>query len=465
MSKRSCGYLFAAFILGGAILAGCTSGSELTVGVSSSRAPLLGATDANAIAGEFIVKFKDGTPAATIAAVRGQIAQRGDGSAVQFEYSVFPGFAARLGAEAIADLVQSADIEYLEANRSITIAPLDVEDDTLPIDVAGVYPAQPDGLDRVDQRRLPRDGTYDDHGLDGAGVNVYIVDTGIRRSHVEFTGRIGSGVDFVTPGGTGEDCNGHGTHVASTAAGTLFGLAKRATLHAVRVLDCSGSGSYAGVIAGIDHVRTDCASRGGPCVANMSLGGGRSQALNDALAAAVASGVTFAVAAGNERIDACIRSPASEPSAITVGAVDDDDAFASFSNFGFCVDIFAPGVSILGANSDSDTGTQIISGTSMAAPHVAGAVAQYLGANPTATPAQVEAALEGAASPGCVGSVDMFTANKLLFNDFSRSGAGQGCVPDSCAGSCGRQAPAGCYCDRECEAHGDCCPDKEALCK
>jgi subtilisin family serine protease len=463
MLTRNFAHLLAASILGGAMLAGCTSGSDLAV--SGHRAPLLGTTSATAIPGEFILKFKEGTPAETIAAVREQIAQRGDGSSIQFAYETFPGFAAQLTPEAIAELLQNPNLEFAEANQTVTIAPLDVDDSTAPIDIDSVYPSQPDGLDRVDQRRLPRTGTYNDYGNSGAGVNVYIIDTGIRLTHREFTGRIGSGRDFVTVGGTGNDCNGHGTHVASTAAGTLFGLAKGATLHAVRVLNCSGSGTYAGVIAGIDHARTDCPTRGGPCVANMSLGGGRSDALNAAVEAAVASGVSFAVAAGNETTDSCLRSPASAPSAITVGAAADNDTIASFSNFGFCVDIFAPGVTILGADKDSDTDTRTISGTSMASPHVAGAIAQYLGANPAATPADVEAALKGSATAGCIGGLDMFTTNKLLFNDFSQSGAGQGCVADSCSGYCGRQSAAGCYCDSQCEQQGDCCPDKEALCK
>jgi subtilisin family serine protease len=247
-------------------------------------------------------------------------------------------------------------------------------------------------------------------------------------------------------------------------------VAKAATLHAVRVLDCNGSGSYAGVIAGVDHVSTDCASRGGPCVANMSLGGGFSQAVNDAVAGAVQAGVAFAVAAGNENHNACTTSPASEPLAMTVGAVDDGDKRASFSNFGACVDIFAPGVTILGADIDHDSATQSISGTSMASPHLAGVMASYLGQHPDATPAEIEAALEAVAGQGCVKSAGTGSPNLLLHGDFDAgpfqcSGGTPPPPPDnSCQGSCGDRAPSGCFCDFFCSVFGDCCPDKRQTC-
>ncbi|GAB4537507.1 MAG: hypothetical protein Tsb0020_52060 [Haliangiales bacterium] len=440
--------LFFAALLGGAMAVGCNPSSDLRV--SSSQLSVIGSAAENAIPNQFIIQLPESISSEALAAVKDRIAARADGSRVMFDYDLIPAFAAELSQEALLEILSDPAVSRVEANREITI---NTE-----------YPSEPDGLDRTDQRTLPHDGVYNDHGNDGAGTNVYIIDTGIRTTHVEFTGRIGTAVDFVTPGGSGEDCNGHGTHVASTAAGSAYGLAKAATLHAVRVLDCGGSGSYAGVIAGIDHVRTDCANQAGPCVANMSLGGARSQALNDAVTAAVAAGVTFVVAAGNETTDACTRSPASTATAITVGAADDDDEIASFSNKGFCVDIFAPGVSILGADSDSDTDTQIISGTSMASPHVAGAVALYLGNNPSATPADVADALAYSATPGCVTGLDLFTNNALLYNDFSSAGAGQGCVANSCVGSCGHRAPAGCYCDKDCAAFGDCCPDKADEC-
>lgn len=447
-------HVYAASLLSGAMIAGCAVvDDDVSGAVESSRAPLLGMGQPDVIPDQFIVVFKQDVQAASVSAASNRVALRGDESRIQRSYSVIPGFSARLSPEAVEALQKNPEVAYIEADRRIQINT--------------VYESLPDGLDRTDQRALPRDGQYDDHDNAGAGVNVYIVDTGIRTTHEEFTGRIGSTADFVGDGGTGEDCNGHGTHVASTAAGTLYGMAKAATLHAVRVLDCGGSGSYAGVIAGIDHVRNDCATRSGPCVANMSLGGGFSQSLNDAVDAAVAAGVSFAVAAGNDSADACSTSPASTPSAITVGAADDNDAAASFTNTGGCVDVFAPGVSILGADIDSDSDTQSISGTSMASPHVAGAIAQFLGANPAATPADVEAALKGSATPGCVNGLDPFTPNLLLFNNFSESGEGQGCGlgdPNSCEGFCGRQAPGGCFCDKQCKRFGDCCDDKVELC-
>ena len=449
----------AAVFLGGALIAGCATGEEpladvgqLSAATTSELAPLSNATHAKAIPGEFIVKFQDGVTEASKTAIMNRVTLRGDESNVQRAYQAFSGFAGELSPAALLELRADPAVAYIEANLEVSIET--------------VYDAQPDGLDRVDQRALPLDGSYDDYGNDGAGVNVYIVDTGIRTTHAEFTGRIGSTADFVGDGQNGEDCNGHGTHVASTAAGTTYGLAKAATLHGVRVLNCSGSGTYAGVIAGIDHVRLDCPTRPGPCVGNMSLGGGFSQAVNDAVADAVASGVSFAVAAGNESTDACNRSPASAPSALTVGAADDSDGLAYFSNVGTCVDIFAPGVSILGADIGSDTDTQTISGTSMASPHVAGAVAQYLGNHPDATAADVQAAMIESSTAGCIADLDLFTKNLLLFNDFTQSGEGQGCSgsANSCAGNCGAWAPGGCYCDKDCKKYGDCCEDKVEAC-
>ena len=278
------------------------------------------------------------------------------------------------------------------------------------------------GLDRVDQRPLPLDGSYT-YGTNGTGVTVYIIDTGINFTHSDFGGRAVKGIDEVTANGTAADCHGHGTHVSGTVGGATYGLAKNVSLVAVRVLDCSGSGSTSGVVAGIDWVT---ANKHLPAAANMSLGGGYSATLNAAVARSVAAGVTYAIAAGNSNADACNSSPASEPSAITVGATGSNDAFASFSNWGSCVDLSAPGVSITSDWMGSNTATNTISGTSMATPHVAGAAALYLAANTGATPAQVASALTGNATSGAITSLDAGTVNLLLYTGSAGGGGGGG---------------------------------------
>ncbi|HEY7028824.1 MAG TPA: S8 family serine peptidase [Gemmatimonadales bacterium] len=275
------------------------------------------------------------------------------------------------------------------------------------------------GLDRIDQRNLPLSLSYT-YNRTGAGVHFYGIDTGINLTHNDLAGRVGNGFDAVTAGGNAADCNGHGTHTATTAAGTTFGVAKGATVHPVRVLDCGGSGTTSGVIAGVDWVSNNHQS---PAVANMSLGGGASTALDQAVANSVASGVVYAVSAGNNNVSACTQSPARTPSVLTVAASNKTDKRASFSNFGTCVDIFAPGVAITAGWIGGNT-TATISGTSMASPHVAGVALQYLEAHPSATPSQVASAITSNASTGKIKSPGSGSPNRLLYMGFITGGGG-----------------------------------------
>ncbi|HEY3509513.1 MAG TPA: S8 family peptidase, partial [Kribbella sp.] len=247
---------------------------------------------------------------------------------------------------------------------------------------------------------------------DAKNVNVYIIDTGIYAKHQDFGDRASVGTDTVGDGQNGVDCMGHGSHVAGTIGGTTYGLAKAAKLIAVRVLDCKGSGSTESVVAGIDWVTKNAKK---PAVANMSLGGGADDALDAAVKASVGAGITYAVAAGNDNADACQSSPAKEPSAITVGATDDQDQRAEFSNYGKCVDLFAPGVDITSVGITGPDATAKMSGTSMATPHVAGGIALYLADHPDATPADVAKALVTGSTADKVGDPGTGSPNKLLY--------------------------------------------------
>lgn len=311
------------------------------------------------------------------------------------------GFAvANLSDEAVAVLRASAGVAYVEEDQIMTADDVQLNPPSW-------------GLDRIDQRALPLDKSFTSDNA-GAGVTAYIVDTGINGSSTDFTGRILSGKDFVDNDNDPADCHGHGTHVAGTVVGTKYGIAKAANVVAIRVLNCRGSGSNSGVIAGVDWVAANAAK---PAVANMSLGGGYSSALNAAVARAVDAGVTFAVAAGNSNANACNYSPSSEPKALTVGATTSSDAKASYSNYGTCVDIQAPGSSITSDWIGSATATNTISGTSMASPHVAGAAALVLGTsgNGGLTPAQVGTQLVANATSGVVTGLPSGTVNKLLY--------------------------------------------------
>ncbi|WP_137989235.1 S8 family peptidase [Streptomyces vilmorinianum] len=320
--------------------------------------------------------------------------------------SALKGFSTTMSQARAASLAADPRVAYVEQNATVTMA------DT---QTGATW-----GLDRVDQRNLPLSTTYT-YNTTASNVTAYIIDTGIRTSHSEFGGRARVGTDTVGDGQNGQDCQGHGTHVAGTVGGAKYGVAKGAKLVAVRVLNCTGSGTTAGVIAGVDWVTANAVK---PAVANMSLGGGANTSLDAAVKRSIASGVSYAVAAGNGILggllpaNACNYSPARVPEAITVSATDSADKRASFANYGTCVDLFAPGVSIASAWKDNDTATNTISGTSMATPHTAGVAALYLAGHPTATPSQVSTALTNNATTGKVQDPRTGSPNKLLYSIF-----------------------------------------------
>ena len=356
---------------------------------------------ADAVAGSYIVVLKDsaaGTKAGRVAAVGDKSASlaRGYGAQVRQTFgSALNGFEAAMDETAAKRLAADPSVAYVEQNQRVSL---------LATQSGATW-----GIDRIDQRSLPLSTTYT-YSTTASAVTAYIIDTGIKYSHSDFGGRATFGYDAVGSGGV--DCNGHGTHVAGTVGGTTYGVAKAVKLVGVRVLNCAGSGTSAGVIAGVNWVTQNARK---PAVANMSLGGGVSTALDNAVASSISSGVTYALAAGNSTANACNSSPSRVASAITVGATTSTDAKASYSNYGTCLDIFAPGSSIKSDWYSSDTATNTISGTSMASPHVAGAAALVLAANPSFTPAQVRDNLVNNATPDKVTSPGTGSPNRLLF--------------------------------------------------
>ncbi|WP_220480984.1 S8 family peptidase [Marilutibacter penaei] len=293
------------------------------------------------------------------------------------------------------------------------------------------------GIDRVDQRNLPLSGTYT-YDTNASGVHAYIIDTGVRGSHNEFSGRMSNGYTAINDGNGTNDCNGHGTHVAGTVGGTTYGVAKGVTVHPVRVLGCDGSGTNSGVIAGMDWVAQNHVK---PAVANMSLGGGASSATDQAVARMTNAGVTVVVAAGNDNGNACNYSPARAASAITVGSTTSSDARSSFSNYGTCLDIYAPGSSITSAWHTSNSATNSISGTSMASPHVAGIAALYLASNANASPSQVTNAITSNATPNKVSDAKSGSPNLLAYSIFGGGNPDPDPDPDPTPGQLQKGVP------------------------
>ncbi|MEV7282201.1 S8 family peptidase [Streptomyces sp. NPDC093111] len=360
---------------------------------------VLAAGSADAVPGSYLVTLKEGAGfTAGSAKGRGLIAGYG-GTVGKTFGAALNGYTARLDAGAARRLAADPAVASVEQNQVVR--------------ADATQSNAPWGLDRIDQADLPLSGTYTYPDSAGAGVTAYVIDTGVRIGHAEIAGRAVNGYDAVEGDSVAQDGNGHGTHVATTIAGTTYGVAKAAKIVAVRVLDNNGSGTTAGVVAGIDWVTAHHAA-GAPAVANLSLGGGASTTLDNAVKKSIADGVTYAVAAGNSGANASSSSPARVAAALTVGATDSADAKASWSNYGSVLDLFAPGVSITAGWNTSDTATNTISGTSMATPHVAGAAAVYLAGHPSATPAQVATALVNGATPNKVTAPGSGSPNRLL---------------------------------------------------
>ena len=381
------------------LLAACQGAEPVAPEQAQPASPVLAASANARIPGRYIVVFNDNVRDVPGLA-RGLAA--GNGGEVGYIYeAALKGFSITLGsAQAAEAIARNPNVAFVEQDQVVT--------------ASVIQSGATWGLDRIDQRNLPLSTSYT-YTATGTGVRAYIVDTGILPTHTEFGTRASTGYDVFTPTAPQADCNGHGTHVAGTVGGTTYGVAKNVTLIGVRVLDCNGSGSLTGVIAGVNWVAANAIK---PAVANMSLGAGASLSLDNAVAGAISKGITFVVAAGNSNANACNYSPARAANAITVGATGSTDARASYSNFGKCLDIFAPGSSITAAWHTGTTALNTISGTSMASPHVAGVAALFLQRKPTSLPQVVRDSLVANSTASKVTSAGTGSPNRLLFSNY-----------------------------------------------
>ncbi|MFF0549865.1 S8 family serine peptidase [Streptomyces sp. NPDC004311] len=364
---------------------------------SGAQGVIENAGAAGTISGSYIVTLKDSAARST--------ADSGKAVAKRYGAQIDRTYSAALNGYSVK--VSEAQAKKLAADPAVSSV---VQDRVFTVDATQPNPPSW-GLDRIDQRALPLNQSYTYPDKAGEGVTAYIIDTGVRITHQDFGGRASYGFDAIDNDNTAQDGHGHGTHVAGTVAGNAYGVAKKAKIVGVRVLDNNGSGTTAQVVAGIDWVTRNAVK---PAVANMSLGGSADSALDTAVRNSIASGITYGLAAGNESTNASTKSPARVAEGITVGATTNTDAKASYSNYGTVLDIFAPGSSITSAWATGDTATNTISGTSMATPHVVGAAALYLSQNTSSTPAQVRDALVAAATPNVVTSPGTGSPNLLL---------------------------------------------------
>jgi subtilisin family serine protease len=382
-----------------AAMIGAATLLTLPAGASTAEGHVYGTKAKGAVDGSYIVMLKDTKGAASVKSAGADLADQYGGKVNKTYNSAINGFSAKgLTAKEARQLAGNSQVEKVVQNHTFSIN----ETQSNP-------PSW--GLDRIDQTDTAADKKYTFPDTAGEGVTAYVIDTGVRITHKDFGKRATHGFDAVDGDDNADDGQGHGTHVAGTIAGTDHGVAKKAKIVAVRVLDDQGSGTTEQVVAGIDWVAKNAK---GPSVANMSLGGPKDEALDAAVQKAIDAGVTFSLAAGNESQDADNSSPARVKDAITVAASDDKDAQADFSNFGKLVDIYAPGVDIVSATNTGDDATETLSGTSMAAPHVAGAAALFLADNTDAKPADVLKGLTDAATPDAISNPSEGTPNKLL---------------------------------------------------
>ena len=388
--------------VGGAALAAALAATMGAAPAQAAEGTVLGAGAPNAVPDSYIVVLKDSAVAGRSVAAQAQaLTSRFGGEIAATWDAALNGFSVTMSEQAARRLAAHPAVAYVE------------QDVTVQLEATQTNPPSW-GLDRIDQRNRPLDNSYTFPST-ASNVHIYILDTGIRTTHNDFGGRAIHGRDTVDNDNNATDCHGHGTHVAGTAGGSAYGVAKGATLVAVRVLNCAGGGTTTSIVGGINWVTANAID---PAVANMSLGGpGNNTSINNAVANSIASGVTYAIAAGNSNSNACNFSPALVPAAITVGATTDTDARASFSNFGTCLDVFGPGQAITAPWFSSNTATNTISGTSMASPHAAGVAALIASANPTWSPSQIRNEMVADATTNVVTGAGSGSPNRLLFVD------------------------------------------------